>query len=106
MATTSEDCIFCRIIQRQMPAKIIYEDDTTLAFEDIHPQAPVHLLVVPRKHLASLTETGAEEDALIVHLCAVSAKCARERGRDPGGCRTVSNYGERAGQTFFHLNVH
>ncbi len=106
MATISEDCIFCRIIQRQMPAKIIYDDDTTLAFEDIHPQAPVHFLVVPRKHLASLTETGAEEEALIGHLFAVSAKLASERGLDSGGYRTVINNGERAGQTVFHLHVH
>ena len=99
------DCLFCRIVARELPAKIVFEDPTTVAFEDIRAQAPVHLLVVPRKHLASLGEITAEDEGLAGHLLAVAAKLAHERGLEPG-YRTVVNNGAGAGQTVFHLHVH
>ena len=102
----AEDCIFCRIVRHEIPAKILYEDETCLAFEDLHPQAPVHALVIPRKHLASLAEMKPEDEALAGHLLTVTARLARERGLDSNGYRAVINSGVWGGQTVFHLHVH
>lgn len=101
-----ENCIFCRIAQHTLPAKIVFEDETVVAFEDLNPQAPVHLLVIPRKHLASLSDAGPEDEGLLGHLFAVSAELARARKIDSKGYRTVINSGEWGGQTVFHLHVH
>jgi len=101
-----QNCIFCRIIERQAPAKIIYEDKTVVAFEDTNPQAPVHLLVVPRKHLPSLKESALEDEPLLGHLFAIAAQLARERQLEGKGYRAVVNNGTWAGQSVFHLHVH
>ena len=101
-----EGCVFCRIINRQTAAKIVYEDDSVLAFEDLNPQAPTHLLVVPRKHIASLKEVGAEDEPLLGHLFTVATQLARQRQIDAKGFRTVINNGTWAGQSVFHLHVH
>ena len=101
-----DDCLFCRIIDRKIPAKIVYEDESTVAIEDIHPQAPVHLLVIPRQHLPSLLEAKTENEALLGHLYLVAGQLARERGLDSKGHRTVINTGAGAGQSVFHLHVH
>ena len=102
-----DNCIFCKIIRREVPAKIVYEDPTSVAIEDIHPQAPVHLLVLPRKHLESLGAVKPEEDELLIgHLQAVAAQLARERGVESRGYRTVINNGSGAGQSVYHLHVH
>jgi|SRR5579875_65001 len=101
-----EDCIFCRIAERKIPAKIVYEEESALAFEDAHPQSPVHLLVIPRKHMASLAEMAPEDEGLIGRLFAIAAKLAREKGIDSQGYRTVINNGVWGGQTVFHLHVH
>ena len=100
------DCLFCRVIDRKVPAKIVYEDERAVAIEDIHPQAPVHLLVLPRKHLVSLKDAAAEDEALLGHMFLVSAQLARERGLESKGYRTVVNNGTWAGQSVFHLHVH
>ncbi|HEV2178269.1 MAG TPA: histidine triad nucleotide-binding protein [Terriglobia bacterium] len=100
------DCLFCRIVEREVPATFVYEDPTVVAIEDIHPQAPVHLLVVPRRHMESLAEAKAEDEVLLGHLIAVAAQLARERGLDARGYRTVINTGAGAGQSVFHLHVH
>ncbi len=100
------DCIFCRIIQREAPAKIVFEDGDVVAFEDQNPQAPVHLLVVPRKHLASLEDTAPEDAALLGRLFVVAAELARQRHLDAKGYRTVINNGSWAGQSVDHLHVH
>jgi len=102
----TNDCIFCRIVDRQAPAKIVFEDETSVAFEDLNPQAPVHLLVVPRRHLPSLKEATAEDEPLLGHLFTVAANLARERGLETKGYRTVINNGSGAGQSVFHLHVH
>ncbi len=99
-------CIFCRIIKREAPGKIVYEDESTVAIEDLHPQAPVHLLVLPRRHLASLQEAFGEDEPLLGHLLTVAAQLARERGLESRGYRTVINNGSLAGQSVFHLHVH
>lgn len=100
------ECLFCRIIDRKAPAKIVYEDERAVAIEDIHAQAPVHLLVLPRKHIASLRETLAEDESLLGHLQVIAAQLARERGLESKGYRTVINNGTWAGQSVFHLHVH
>jgi len=100
------DCIFCRIIQREAPAKIVFEDSDVVAFEDQNPQAPVHLLVVPRKHLASLEDTAPEDAALLGRLFVVAAELARQRHLIAKGYRTVINNGSWAGQSVDHLHVH
>jgi histidine triad (HIT) family protein len=101
-----DQCIFCRIVQGKAPAKIVYKDESVLAFEDIHPQAPIHLLVVPRKHLPSLTEMGPEDEPLIGHVLAVAGRLARERAVHDRGYRAVINNGTWAGQSVFHLHLH
>ena len=101
-----ENCLLCRIIEGRAPGKIVYQDDRVTAIEDIHPQAPVHLLVFPRKHLASLKEASAEDEPLLGHLLTLAAQLARERGLDSKGYRTVINTGTWAGQSIFHLHVH
>jgi histidine triad (HIT) family protein len=101
-----DECIFCRIVERHTPAKIVYEDESVVAFEDSNPQAPVHLLVIPRKHLPSLKEASAEDEPLLGHTLTVSARLARERGLEAKGYRIVINNGSGAGQSVFHLHVH
>jgi histidine triad (HIT) family protein len=100
-----ENCLFCRIVNRQAAARIIHEDDTVVAFEDIHPQAPVHLLVVPKKHLESLADAAPGDELLLGHLFAVAAELARARNLEKG-YRTVINNGAWAGQSVYHLHVH
>jgi histidine triad (HIT) family protein len=100
-----EDCLFCRIVAGKIPARKVYEDEHTFAFEDIDPKAPTHILVVPRKHIRGLKETS-PEDAEIIGLCHLTAaRVARERGIE-NGYRTVLNVGPGAGQSVFHLHVH
>ncbi len=101
-----ENCIFCRIVARQAPAKIVCEDDLVVAFEDLHPQAPVHILIVTRKHLVSLKDAAAEDEPLLGRLFTVAARLARERGLEAKGYRTVINNGTWAGQSVFHIHVH
>jgi histidine triad (HIT) family protein len=101
-----ENCVFCRIIEGRAPARIVYEDESVVAIEDLHPQAPVHLLVMPRQHLPSLKEATREQEAMLGRLLTVAAKLARERGLESKGYRTVINTGSFAGQSVFHLHVH
>ncbi len=97
--------IFKKIIDKEIPAKIVYEDDRCLAFEDIAPQAPTHVLVIPKKEIPSLAHATAEDEALLGHLMLVAAKVAQERGLD-GGFRVVTNAGPDGGQTVDHLHLH
>jgi histidine triad (HIT) family protein len=99
-------CLFCRIAARELPGKIVYEDDRCLALQDIHPRAPVHLLVIPRSHIASLNDMAPADEALFGHLLAVAARLAKENGIDGTGYRTVINTNGEAGQSVFHIHVH
>jgi histidine triad (HIT) family protein len=101
----SNDCLFCRIIAGEIPAKKVYEDERTLAFEDIQPQAPTHVLVIPKKHVRGLKELTPEDTELVGYCHLVAAKLARERGIEDG-YRTVYNVGPRAGQSVFHIHLH
>ena len=97
--------LFSKIIDREIPAKIVYEDDLCVAFRDIDPRAPTHILVVPRKPIASLSETSPEDQALLGHLLLTAAKIARDEGHGEA-FRLVVNNGEEAGQSVFHLHIH
>jgi histidine triad (HIT) family protein len=99
------NCLFCRIIEGTIPSKAIYNDEQCYAFADINPQAPVHVLVVPREHIASLAEAGKEHPALLGHLLWAAAEIARTKGLNEG-YRTVINTGEAAGQSVDHIHVH
>ena len=99
------NCLFCRIISGELPANKVYEDQHTFAFEDIHPQAPTHVLVVPKKHIRGLKEASPEDAEVIGRCHLVAAHIARERAVE-SGYRTVLNIGPGAGQSVFHLHVH
>jgi len=99
-------CLFCRIVAGEIPAKKVYEDDDLVAFEDINPQAPMHVLVVPRTHLATLNELDRSHDGLVGAMVRRAAAIAAERGYADAGYRTVFNCNAEAGQTVFHLHLH
>lgn len=99
------DCLFCRIAKKEIPSKIVYEDDDLFAFEDISPQAPSHVLICPRKHIASLDEAAFTDAALLGRLNLVAAQIARER-KITDGYRTVLNNGRGAGQSVLHIHLH
>jgi histidine triad (HIT) family protein len=99
-------CEFCQIIARQKPARILFEDERCMVFEDINPQAPQHFLVVPRKHISSLNVGESCEEGLLGHLLAVAIKMAKEKGIDGTGYRTVINTNSEGGQTIYHLHLH
>ena len=100
------DCVFCRIVRREAKATVVFEDDEVLAFRDLSPQAPVHLLVIPKKHVASLAEAEASDAALLGKLLLVARDLAVREGIDARGYRVVANRGAGAGQTIFHLHFH
>lgn len=100
------DCLFCKIRDGQIPAKVVHRDDQTVAFEDINPQAPMHLLVIPHKHIPTINDLTVDEDALVGSLFRVAAKLARDRGYSDSGYRTVMNCNRVAGQTVFHIHLH
>jgi histidine triad (HIT) family protein len=101
-----ESCLFCRIAIKELPSKMAYEDDRVVAFHDVAPQAPVHVLVVPRKHIATLNDVTPEDSALLAHMFTVARKLAGDLGVDQTGYRTVFNVNAEAGQTVFHLHLH
>lgn len=101
----SSDTIFGKIIRREIPATIVYEDDLCLAFRDVAPQAPVHILVIPKKPLPKLMDAGPEDQALLGHLLLIAKQVAAQEGLEQG-YRLVINTGDDGGQTVFHLHVH
>lgn len=103
--STVSDCLFCKIASGAIPVTRLYEDEQVLAFPDIHPQAPVHILVIPKQHFASLAHTSASDSALLGHLLAATAGIARQQGLAKG-YRLVINTGPDGGQTVDHLHVH
>lgn len=100
------DCLFCKIVRREIPGKIVYEDDDLLAFEDIKPEAPTHVLVVPKRHIESLNALQPGDDGIIGGVVRRAAAIAKERGIDSSGYRTVFNTNRAAGQTVFHIHLH
>jgi len=100
------DCLFCRLVAGEIPATIVRQNDHLVAFKDITPQAPTHVLVVPRRHIASLNDLSAEDDALVGEMVRMAASIAKENGHADRGYRTVFNCNADAGQTVFHLHLH
>ena len=99
-------CLFCKIIAGEIPASKVFEDDQLIAFNDINPQAPMHVLVVPKRHLATLNDLAAGDDALVGGMVRRAAAIAKENGFDGPGFRTVFNCNAQAGQTVFHIHLH
>ena len=99
------DCLFCRLVRGEIPAKKVFEDKETFVFEDINPQAPTHVLIIPKKHIVDLKEAKEEDAGIIGKLHLVAAQIARNRNIE-NGYRTVFNVGPAAGQSVFHLHLH
>lgn len=100
------DCIFCKIVAQQIPAKIVYEDELMVAFHDIQPAAPVHVLLIPKKHFASMNDAKGEDFSLLAHLFQVAPQLATQLGVATTGYRLVNNCGADAGQVVFHYHLH
>ena len=100
------ECLFCRIVAGDLPASIVFQDERLIAFEDVNPQAPTQLLIVPRRHVATLNELTAEDDGLVGEIIRRAAAIAKDRGIAEGGFRTVFNCNAGAGQTVFHIHLH
>ena len=99
-------CLFCRVVNGEVPSRKVYEDESMVAFHDINPQAPVHILIVPRKHIATLNDVTPEDSALLGDMVRRAAVIAGELGIDARGYRTVFNCNREAGQSVFHIHLH
>ena len=100
------DCLFCRIVAGGIPASIVFENDQVVAFKDITPRAPTHVLIIPRRHIASLNELAPDDDALVGEMVRTAAAIAKDQGLSERGYRTVFNCNADAGQTVFHIHLH
>ncbi|WP_415905292.1 histidine triad nucleotide-binding protein [Neptuniibacter sp. QD48_55] len=100
------DCLFCKIINKEIPAEIIYEDEHVIAFNDISPQAPTHALIIPRKHIATLNDISAEDTEVVGHMVKTASTIAKQLGIDESGYRTVFNCNSDGGQTVYHIHLH
>src|ERR1044071_5971512 len=106
LMATEQHCLFCKITAGEIPAKVVYSDEHAVAFRDINPQAPTHVLVIPRRHVASLADATDADETLLGRLFLTAARVAAGEGLAEGGYRTVVNTGAGAGQTVFHLHLH
>jgi histidine triad (HIT) family protein len=104
--SSAPNCLFCQIIEKKIDATIVHEDEHAIAFEDINPQAPVHTLIVPKKHIADIHSLVVTDRELIGHLFFIAKTIASKRGLDQGGYRMVINNGHGAGQSVFHIHLH
>jgi histidine triad (HIT) family protein len=103
---SESSCLFCRIVAQEIAAELVHEDDRSIVIRDLNPQAPTHLLVIPREHIDSLDDASQKDEALLGHLLRIAAKVANSEGLEESGYRTVINNGAGAGQSVFHLHVH
>lgn len=101
-----DDCLFCRLVAGEIPTTTVYEDDDVLAFEDIHPKAPVHILIIPKTHISTINDIGPEQEVIIGRLYSTAAKLAAEMGFAEEGYRVVMNCNRDAGQTVYHIHLH
>jgi histidine triad (HIT) family protein len=106
MERAMSGCLFCGIVDGKVKANVVYQDERLVAFKDINPKAPVHILIIPRKHVASVLDISADDGALIGEIFHVAARLAREQGIADSGFRVVVNSGADSGQTVFHLHYH
>jgi histidine triad (HIT) family protein len=100
------DCIFCKIVARQAPAREVYRDDQVTAFHDIHPAAPTHILIIPNRHIPSVNDLIPEDEPLVGHLFTIASQLAKQEGIAESGYRLIINTGADAGQAVFHLHLH
>lgn len=100
------DCLFCKIAKKEIKSDVVYEDDTVIAFRDLNPQAPLHVLVVPKKHIATINDLEEKDEALVGHMLYVAGKIAKQEKTADNGYRAVFNVNKDAGQTVFHLHLH
>jgi len=100
------DCLFCKIAAKEIPASIVHEDELCIAFDDINPQAPMHVLVIPKKHISRIYDISADDRELIGHIFMVCSSIAAARGFSESGFRVVTNCNSDAGQTVFHIHFH
>ncbi|HEY3038133.1 MAG TPA: histidine triad nucleotide-binding protein [Pyrinomonadaceae bacterium] len=103
---SEQSCLFCRIVSREIPADFVHQEDSAVVIRDINPQAPSHLLVIPKEHIESLDDASQKDETLLGHLLRIAARVANAEGLAEGGYRTVINNGAGAGQSVFHLHVH
>ena len=103
---SESNCLFCKILDGDIPADIVYESETAIAFRDINPQAPTHVLIIPRKHIATINEIAEDDQALIGSLYSAAREIAAAQGIAEEGYRAVMNCNEGAGQTVFHIHLH
>ena len=101
-----DNCLFCKILAGEIPADIVYESDTAIAFRDINPKAPVHILIIPRKHISTINDIAADDEAVVGSLYLAAQQIAKQEGFADVGYRTVMNCNEAAGQTVFHIHLH
>ena len=101
-----EECIFCKIIKKEIPSTIIYEDDKVIAFNDVNPVAPIHILVVPKKHIETLLDVTDEDNELISYIYQVISKIAKQKGFANNGFRVIVNCGKDSGQEVMHIHFH
>ena len=106
MSDTNPDCLFCKIVAGDIPADIVYESDTAIAFRDINPQAPTHVLIIPRQHIATINDIGVGDQDIVGSLFSAAREIAIAEGFAEGGYRTVMNCNADAGQTVFHIHLH
>lgn len=100
------DCLFCRILAGEIPGNVVHQDETMVAIRDVNPQAPLHVLIIPRRHIATLNDLSVDDDALVGSLFRRAAAIAKEHGYDARGYRTVFNTNREAGQSVFHIHLH
>lgn len=103
---SEQDCLFCKILGGDIPAEIVYESETAIAFRDINPQAPIHAVIIPREHVATINDIGAEHEALVGSLFSAARQVAADEGLADDGYRVVMNCNAAAGQTVFHIHLH
>lgn len=101
-----KDCIFCKIVDKELPSRIIYEDNKFIAFKDVNPKAPVHLLIIPKKHIPSVNHIKSRDVGLIGEIILIAQKIAKKEGVSKSGYRLIFNIGKNAGQTVDHLHLH
>lgn len=101
-----EDCIFCKIINKEIPSEIVYEDEKVLAFKDIKPAAPIHILVIPKKHIETLLDVSKEDSEVIAYIYQIINKIAKEQGFAEDGFRVIANCGRDSGQEVMHIHFH
>lgn len=101
-----QDCIFCKIIKSETPANIVYQDERVIAFDDLYPKAPIHKLIIPRQHIATLNELTEQDEQLLGHMVYVAKQLAKELNIDEKGYRTLINCNADAGQIIFHIHLH